>query len=189
MKRIRRLLLILIFLFPSVAPAASVIYLKNGSRLTTPAWSREGDMILFQTSAGVMGIENREVLKIVTDDAATTPEVEPPRPAGPAAVKGKETTPPAAAPEGKTSAAPAPATALKPAAEAADLDAFKARKRELQGQLDDAMARMRESARRQDEPTKEEARREMRAISARIYELTDEVKRQNKGVLPADWWK
>jgi len=188
MKRIPCLLLILIFLFPSVTPAASVIYLKNGSRLTTPAWSREGDMILFQTSAGVMGIENREVLKIVSDDAATTSEAAPPRPAAPA-VKGKEATPPAAAPEGKTSATPAPTTALKPAAEADDLDTYKARKRELQGQLDAAMARMRESARRQDEPAKEQARREMRAISAQIYELTDEVKRQNKGVLPADWWK
>lgn len=188
MKRIPRLLLILVFLFPSVTPAASVIYLKNGSRLTTPAWSREGDMILFQTSAGVMGIENREVLKIVSDDAATTLDAEPPRPAAPA-VKGKEAIPPVAFPEGKTSATPPPATALKPEAEAVDLDAYKARKRELQGQLDAALARMRDSARRQDEPAKEEARREMRAISAQIYQLTDEVKRQNKGVLPADWWK
>ncbi len=188
MKQIRRLLLILIFLFPSVTPAASVVYLKNGGRLTTPAWSREGDMIVLQTAAGQMSIERRDVLKIVSDDADA---LAVPAPAAPAAPQraGKDALPSPAAPSGGASPAVAPSPVPPPVAEKADLDAYKARKNELQGQLDAALARMRESARLQDEPAKEQARKEMREISARIYELTDEVKRVNNGILPPGWWK
>jgi len=188
MKQIRRLLLILIFLFPSVTPAASVVYLKNGGRLTTPVWCREGNMIVLQTAAGLMSIESREVLKIVSDDADA---VAAPAPAGPAAAEraGKDALPPPAAQAGAASPAVAPPPLPPPVAEKVDLNAYKARKIELQGELDVVLAKMREFARLQDEPAKEQARREMREISARIYELTDEVKRLNNGVLPPDWWK
>jgi hypothetical protein len=188
MKRIAFLLLMLIFLYPDVAPAVSVIYLKSGGRLTTPAWSREGDTIVLQTAAGLMSIESREVLKIVSDDAGT---LAVPAPAAPAAPEraGKDALQSPAAPANGSSPAVAPATLPPPVAEKVDLDVYKARKNELQEQLNAALARMREFARQQDESAKEQARREMREISARIYELTDEVKRVNNGVLPPGWWQ
>jgi hypothetical protein len=186
MQRLKLFLIILAFFYPSVASANSVIYLKNGGRLTTSAYWQEGEMLLFYIAGGVMGIEQASVLKIVEEKSTPSGETDAIIRTAPDKARISPSSPPPAIGQKKTSTSKT--AAVKPMKEPLDLAPYRQRHRELKAGLDDTVERLRRATRNQDDRAKESAREEMRKISGKIYDLTDEVKSKNDGSLPPDWW-
>ncbi len=58
----------------------------------------------------------------------------------------------------------------------------------LKGKIDESVASYLEASGNRDPEAKQKAREEMTDLSGQIYDLTDELKEKNKGVLP-EWWE
>ena len=65
---------------------------------------------------------------------------------------------------------------------------YKNKNLQLKAKLNEAIKRIRESSKNKDLEAKNKAREDMRKISGQIYDLADELKEKNNGVLPDDWW-
>lgn len=168
--------LAVVLVLPSIGEAAFVIHLKNGGRhITTHCWE-EGQELMFYAAGGVMGIQKQSVKVIEKKPVELRWETVPVLPAPRTEVTKPITEPPDKAKAVKTE-------------EKIDIEAYRNRKGQMTAELDRLSDKLREATRRKDQEAKNRAMEEMRAKSAEIYDLTDEVKKKNKGKLPDGWWK
>jgi len=161
-------------IFSAGGEAAYVIHLKNGGQFWTTHHWEEKQEVRFYVAGGVMGIEKDRVRKIeksiVDGDDVADVRVPEKRPA-----------------EAQTK----PEKTLIPQSpgEKIDLKAYQAKMAGLKTALSKTLTRIRKATAEKDLDAKREATEENRRISASIYQLTDELKERNNGLLPADWWK
>jgi len=169
-------LCLLSLLAPAVGNAAYVIHLRNGGKMATPQYWKEGQRVLFFVPAGVVGIEERMISRIETlaDEAVQVREIRRP-----------ERRPP----ESRAEQAPVAAqTSPQKKPKQFDLKAAQEKMALLKGALNSTLARIRKATSDGDSGAREEATTENRQISAEMYRLTDEVKENNHDKLPAGWW-
>ncbi len=153
-----------------------IITLKSGSQLRTDLYWEEGNQIKFQTKGGVTGIPEEFVASII--EKANDPTDSPPFP--PEISKEGQ--------EGKDAANRGKKKNRK-AEEVNPLKEFYEQKKEKELQLNEALARLRESTRNKDKTAKKKARQDMRKFAEEMYAIADEVKKRNGGKLPDHWWK
>lgn len=153
-----------IVFFVSSAPsyAGFLIQLKNGRTIYTEDYRIEGDQILLFLESGVVNISKGEVQSILQD----TREIEEGKKAPPEKLEEKITQ------EGRVSGK-------------ADIEYYKKKKREIQGRLDEAKKIYFDAANKSE---KDEARKIMLSISNELFNLQDEVRKNNNGIIP-NWWK
>ncbi|MCK4533920.1 MAG: hypothetical protein KAT81_00235 [Syntrophobacterales bacterium] len=175
MKKSILITIILFFLaltFPATGDAAYLIRLKNGGKFTTFKYWSEGNQIKFYIYGGVAGIKKDSVRKIEKTASENiiykklqsrqkVAEIPP----GTNDRKDEE-------PEEKL-----------------DINYYREQKSQLEATLDKTLDRLREATKNKDPKAKKNATDEMRKISAEIYDLTDELKKKNKGELPEGWWE
>jgi hypothetical protein len=169
-----------IFLIYPLAHAASyIIALKNGREVVTSRFWEEGNEIRFYSAAGIAGVQ-KDLVKFIKEVVATSQARTAP-------------TPEVLHPTGKTSAPPAkllgkePNTAANSPPEETDFASYRHKKAALMEQLDGATKQHLEASGAKNGAAKQRALEDMRAVSRRIYQLADELKEKNQGVLPA-WW-
>jgi len=171
---------------PLVSSASYLIQLKNGSEFLTPRYWEEGDQVKFHSHGGVVTVPKDSVREIKESDRVYREEIASKKDPK----KGKETD--------KESTSVPPQTAKLPDKEAdpevkkenekVDFEYYRKRKVMLKGEIDESVAKYLEASGNRDPEAKEKARREMTDISKQIFDLADELKEKNKGVLP-DWWE
>ncbi len=186
--RLLCMLLIMLLCFPADALPYFVIHLENGGRFTTFHCWEEGNEIRFHVPGGAMGVQKGTVKRIQRVDDRESPSA-----AAGSVVKeeGLKMDPePSSGKGGRESAGPdqKPAAAKDKGLGKQELDSLKEKKQLLTRKLDETLERLRQASRNQDEAEKEKTRQEMRGISKEIYDLTDDVRKRNNGVLPKDWW-
>jgi predicted transcriptional regulator len=148
--------------FAGVGNAAFRIALKGGREFITDQYWEEGNQIKFNYYGGVVGVAKDSVSKIEKTNA--------PAKAGTAAKTAPD--------EMRT----------KEGAGQVDIESYREKKSELRRKFDEASEKYRDAIRKQDLPGKEKASEEMREFSRQAYDLADELREKNKGVLP-DWWE
>ena len=189
MKKLILLLAMVYLLLPASALSDTyyLILLKNGGRLSTPRYWREGAQLYFYYLGGTVGIEKgeidriekyqRDTIKKETKDDGVTTSV---------ASGAKELPPlPLITEKAPESAKPAGANKVEEQVSIAD---YKNDKDRLTVELDILMERLREATRIRDNDAKEKIKEEIRKKSEQIYKITDQATEKNKGKLPAGWW-
>lgn len=161
--------------------ASYLIQLKNGGEFITTKYWIEGNQVVFFYGSGAAGIERTAVERVeisgkkpVTHMDTTSEnkqEKELPAPS-PAMEKTQET--------GKPPATNTPE-------EEVSIRSYKEKKDLLMVELNKLLEKQREAAKKGDLNNKEKAREEMVRTAKEIYNLTDEVKKKNKGKLPQGW--
>lgn len=193
----RKLLLvigtILVLIYPVTASAAFLIRLKNGGELKTNWYWEEASRIMFYTaSGGVFGIQ-KSLVKDITplESAPEETVVEQKEDKAPP----KDTMTGQSSDDSVTTVSP---QVTQPPVKAAEQTSgtentkintayYRDKKRELQGKIEQASIRYREATATEDPVAKEQARLDILEFTKQTYELADELKQQNGGVLP-DWW-
>jgi len=166
---------IVFFICPSVCLSSYLIELKNGSIFITYHYWAEGRQIKFYCSGGVVGIEKEFVKAIRKLDTAYKEEID-----------SKQDS---VDPKSKTNRKSGITTTEKKENGTVDLKYYIEKKIALTAELADSLERLREATRNKDPEAKNKSRDEMRKISAKIYDLTDELKEKNNGKLPEGWWE
>jgi hypothetical protein len=185
--QIRLLWIIFIFLFfcPVNAYPAFIICLKNGGTFVTNHYWAAGNEIQFLVRNGAIGIQKDSIKSIRKIDDINIIDT----------VADKDTT------DKKNKDIPAIEDIRKDAKidrqQAATVDktlqepvlaSLKEKKMALTRQLNEALERVRQATGNRKPEEKEKAMLEVREISKEIYDLTDDVRKRNNGVLPEDWW-
>lgn len=185
--KIMVLMLISFFVCPIWSHAAHVIHLKSGGRFVTPQyWEERSGMIFFFVSGGTMGIEKntvKNIEKTKLDDEYTLTQTEQALPRGSLTRQDesdKETVPDA---EGKS----VPSVNLKE--EKVDLKPYQDKMDTLTKELNATLARIKKAKANDNMMEKEAAIAENRKISDEMWKLTDELKKNNHGKLPDNWWE
>jgi hypothetical protein len=188
------LLALMIFQPRTLVWAASYqIHLKNGNEIKTSHYWEEGDEIKFYTYGGVAGIQKGLVSKVTTSnlnykqDSSSKEDSEKGR--ARSVLSGPESTESAQSRPGET-ASRADGSGEKKGSigGAVDFDYYRERKAALKEKFDNAMQRNEEAKARQDQEATALTRNEYLKYSKQLFELGDDLKRKNKGILP-DWWK
>jgi hypothetical protein len=173
--------------------AAYVIQLKNGHEFTTYHYWTAGDQILFYFADGIVGVDKDFVREVKKSKPVQRRIVESRQ----EVIGGKDSE------QGSTIASPT--TVPVPASEArrakpnqeekksqekapVDFAYYQQKNAELRGELEKALERYRSASASKDKEAKEKAREEFRAISKKLFALSDELKAKNNGVLP-EWWE
>lgn len=184
MRAIIAVFIVALYLHPAPAWASYLIKLKNGKEFVTSRYWEEGERIMFYTSGGTLGIEKDAISKIEESDRPV--ETETFIPEAPETAK-KETA--VQAPEAMEKEGEGAGTEKREENGKVDVERYRKKQMRLQGKFDEAYQRYLEATRNKDPDAKEKARKEMTESSRQLYELTDELKKKNEGVLPPDWWK
>ena len=172
------IVIIAFFICPSVCFSSYLIELKNGSTFITNHYWKEGRQIKFYYRGGVVGISKNLVQKISESDLPYKEEVveqkAPPTPDVP------EVAPKEAG--GKAD--------KKTDVESKEIDVeyYQRMNEELWDKYRDAKERYDQSKLHRDEFVGNEAKKEIKEALDKLTELSRELKKKNKGVLP-DWWK
>ena len=157
------------FMCSSVCFSSYLIELKNGSTFTTYHYWAEGRQIKFYCFGGVVGIEKDLIRKIRDSDLPYKEEVveekAPPKEAG---EKAREKT--------------------EAESKEIDVEYYQRMNEELWDKYRDAKERYDQSKVHRDELVGNEAKKEIKEALDKLTELSRELKKKNKGVLP-DWWK
>ena len=167
---------IVFFIYPSICLSSYLIELKNGSTFTTYHYWAEGQQIKFYFRGGVVGVEKEFVKAIRESDTAYKEEID----------SKQDSVDPKSKINGKSGIT---TTEKKEKYGTVDLKYYIEKKIALTAELDESLERLREATRNKDPEAKNKARDEMREISAKIYDLTDELKEKNNGKLPEGWWE
>ncbi len=179
--------MIALLIYPSICMASYLIQLTNGKKFIISEYWEEGNQVKFYYYGGLITIDKDQIQAITESDKAYVEEVldtRAPESPGigakqPAAetkvgakepVAGKKTGPE----KGKTE-------------EKVDIKYYKEKKAELMSELDETLKRVREATRNKDLEAKKKAKEDMRRVATQIYDLTDELKKENNGVLPDGW--
>jgi len=167
MKKFIPLIIIFFIICPSVCFSSYLIELNNGSKFITNHYWKEGGQIKFYYYRGVVGIPKNFVKAIRKSDIAYKEEIDSKQDSGD--------------PKGKINE--------KSGITPIDLEYYKEKKLLLEAELNRTLDKLREATRNKDPEAKNKARNEMREISTKIYNLTDELKEKNNGTLPEGWWE
>jgi hypothetical protein len=180
-----RPLLLLILLILSLSPATGessyIIHLKNGRQVSTPGYWTVGSYIYFHYPGGIVGFESATIARIETDKREF--------PAGSREAEPRKIPPPPSGADAKTAKEPAGKPEAAPDKPKLDLREAAQQKDRMISELDNLSDRMRETYQTRDKAARDKIREEMRNLSGRIYELTDQVTEQNQGKLPDGWWQ
>jgi len=167
---------IIFFICPSICFSSYLIELKNGSTFIINHYWEEGRQIKFYYYGGVVGIRKNFVKAIRESDMVYKEET--------GSKQG------GVDPKSKINEKSGITTIEKKEKNGTvDLEYYKEKKTALTAELDESLERLREATRNKDPEAKNKARDEMREISTKIYNLTDELKEKNNGTLPEGWWK
>ncbi len=164
-------------MLPALSEADYLIHLHNGGHLQATFYREQGNELYLFVPQGMIGISKDEVQKIeeLKEGSRTSDESSFRRTAEQKVPK-VQTSPE----EQKTG------TVEKE--EAVDLKAYKDKKDQMTAELDRLLEKQRQATSAGDSNAKEKIKEEIRKISEKIYQLTDEVTQKNKGKLPAGWW-
>ncbi|MCK9274445.1 MAG: hypothetical protein M0P57_05075 [Syntrophales bacterium] len=159
----------------SSADAQWRILLKNGGEfIAVSCWKEKGELKIYMHDivVGVKSHSVRKIEKIFVDEISVeeNKKAPPEDNALPASVE-EEKQNEEAEPQGRV-----------------DMNAYREKKERLESELEMTLTRVHEAAKIGDMVAKERAQEEMRETSARIYELTEELKQANNNTLPSDWW-
>lgn len=190
----KTLLVAIVFLsYPSICFSSYLIELKNGKEFITYQYWEEDNQIKFYFYGGLVGIQKESIRKIRESDVAPGEwidfekgiTIENETDKGPAIVSPESARRPSEkdGPEKKTGLEKGKTD------EKIDFEYYRREKLELTAELDKALERLREATQNKDPEAKKKAREDMRKVSGRIYDLTDELREKNNGVLPDDWWE
>ncbi len=175
MKKFIPLIIIPFIIWPAVCFSSYLIELNNGSTFITNHYWKERRQIKFYYYGGVVGIEKEFVKAIRESDAAYKEEIDSKQ-------NGVDT-------KSKINEKSDITTTEKKENGTVDLKYYMEKKTALTAELDESLERLREATRNKDPEAKNKARDEMRKISTKIYNLTDELKEKNNGKLPEGWWE
>ena len=202
-------LLVMTFLLtmPQARAASYLIQLKNGGELETYHYWEEGNDIRFYIYGGVAGIPKEFVKAIKGVDLLSQDKTgEGPTLPLPADQQLSKTVQPEnkkAGGEGPTLPLPADQRlseraqpenkkageeAKEQSSEKIDINYYKEKKLALKETFNEAWKRYIDATESKDLEAKKIALEEMRGFSKQIYDLADELKKKNQGVLP-DWWE
>ena len=173
---IAAIITIVFLICPSICFSSYLIELKNGSTFIINHYWEEGSQIKFYYYGGVVGIEKEFVKAIRKSDIAYKEEIDSKQDGVDPKSKINEKS-------GITT------IEKKEKYGTVDLEYYKEKKIALTAELDESLERLREARRNKDPEAKNKARDEMRKISTKIYDLTDELKEKNNGKLPEGWWE
>ena len=163
------------FIYPSICLSSYLIELKNGSTFITNHYWKEGHQIKFYYRGGVVGIPNNFIKAIRKSDIAYKEEID----------SKQDSVDPKSKINEKSGITP---IEKKEKYGTVDLEYYKEKKIALTAELDESLERLREATRNKDPEAKNKAKDEIRKISSKIYDLTDELKEKNNGTLPEGWW-
>ena len=181
-----------LLLCPSFGAASYLIRLNNGGQFVVSQYWEEDAQLKFYSHGGVVEIPKRSVAKIsetnVAYGAGTDSGFE-------ATVEDKVKQEPTIAPSGKGQI-PSQDDALRKKTrstrknkdEVIDFEYYQKKKWLLKAKVDEALERFREASSNKESQAKREAIQDMTRISDQIFDLADELKQKNGGVLPY-WWE
>ena len=172
-KSISVIVITLLFLISPVAGDASYrIRLKSGGEFTTHRYWSEGNQIRFYIYGGIAGIHKDSITKIEKTISEDRRDKEVPDRQKVAEIPPGRDKPKDERTEGKV-----------------DITYYKEKKLELEAELKRALDRVREADRNNDSQARDKAREDAKRISAKMYDLTDELIKKNKGKMPEGWWE
>lgn len=180
---------LIIAMLPALSLAEYIIHLKDGGQYTTRQYWHEGNQIKFMVSGGVIGFDKSEVQKIikVKDTAAEGDKATPNVPEGDEPAVKEKTAPEIKAPK---STGEKPAKAVSGVKDKkVDIAAYQAQMNKLKEAIEETLVRMKAADETKDMEARKEAEEDNRKISEQMWQLTNELKEKNNGVLPADWLK
>jgi len=165
MKNYIAVIITIVFLIcPSICFSSYLIELKNGSKFITYQYWAEGNRIKFYCYGGVVGIEKHLVREIRESDLPYKPEVTP-----------KEA--------GKKSGKKTDAESKE-----IDVEYYQRMNEELWEKYREAKERYDQSKLDRDEFARNDAKKEISEALDKLTELSRELKKKNKNILP-DWWQ
>ena len=195
MKSLILLSMVLFFLVSSLAWSNPYsIQLENGGQFITSQYWEEGNQIMFYIYGGIAGVQKNLVKSIkeskimyrANDESKVSESSRNDRKAsGPEKVENKEPV------KGESSTLAGTINKKKgekQGTEGMDFEYYRGAKIKLRAQFDQAREKYLEASSNKDPEAKELARKEMVEFSRQIYDLANELKRKNNGVLP-DWWE
>jgi predicted Zn-dependent protease len=165
---------------PSMGLASYLVQLTNGNQFITYGYYEDGSQIRFYSDGGAVAVPKAAVRQIKKSDIPVTEPTE----SQPVILSPKA---PQRLLKDDGWAEEAGGGAKKSGA-IASLDDYKQAKRLLRAELDKALAGFRLAAGQGNEAAKKKAITDITAASARVFRLTEEVKKRNNGILP-DWWE
>lgn len=190
--------ILIFFLNPLLCSAYYVIHLKNGRMFKTNHYWKEENKTLFYTNQGVFGVENDFIIKIeennFTDENKENSiiykeeENELVNNEGELASNIKEEGDVKEKDERVEEKIAERNEEEEDKKEKIDWEYYKKKDAELRDQLDQSLERFRQASGNKDSGAKKNVLKEMTKISKQLYDLADEVKEKNEGMLP-DWWR
>ena len=175
MKKLIPLIVIFFLICPSICFSSYLIELKNGSTFITNHYWKEKGQIKFYFRGGIVGIPKNFVKAIRESDIAYKEEIDS---------KKKRIDL-----ESEINEKPKiMGTEKKEKNGTVDLEYYKEKKLLLEAELNRTLDRLREATKNKDSKAKKKARDEVKKISAKMYDLTDELIKKNNGKMPEGWW-
>lgn len=172
MKRVIPIIVIIAFLTcPMVSYASYLIWLKNGGKLITYHYWEEGNQIMFYIYGGILGIQKDFVREIKESDLIYREETVEQKKPETAKIQEKKAD-----------------TENKKENEKVDLEYYRKKRAVLKDKLDEALRKYQEVSETKDYEAKKKVRKELTKLSGQLFDLADEVKKKNKGMLPT-WWE
>lgn len=177
------LVMTLILTMPQARAATYLIQLKNGGELKTYHYWEEDNDVRFYIYGGVAGIQKKYVktIKEVHEESTRQSPVDQ-------QLSETEQTEDKKAVEGAKERNPVKEEAKERNPVKIDIKYYKEKKAALKGKFDESWQRYIDATDNKDLETKKKAEEEMVGFSKQIYDLADEVREKNQGVLP-DWWE
>jgi hypothetical protein len=177
------LLLLVIILVGTSLPASSASYLlqlSNGAEFTTRHYWVEGDQVMFYIYGGAMGIQ-QDSIKNITESMVAVHET-----------RVRSSLPTKTVDQEVPRAVERPQTPIQGESKSddptLDVNAYRGKKRVLLTQLERVRKRYLDAMGKKESDGTERARQEMIEFGRQIYDLADQVKQKNQGVIP-DWWE
>ncbi len=177
MKNYIAVIITIVFLIcPSICFSSYLVELKNNSTFIINHYWKEGRQIKFYYYGGVVGIEKKFVKAIRESDIAYKEEID----------SKQDGVDPKSKINKKSDIIP---IEKKEKYETIDLEYYKEKKSLLEAELNRTLDKLREATKNKDSKAKKKARNEMKKISAKMYDLTDELIKKNNGKMPEGWWE
>ena len=184
MKRIYATVISILLLAPSVSFSSYLIELKNGSEYVTMRYWQSDENIQFYYHGGIVLIPE-DTVDTISESAEPYYEESAP------VENGSLSDTPAGT--SKSDSTDETDTHQREPIEDRDkkvaIQNYKDINSQLKDHLGSSLRSLRFATRNGDKAGKERARQEMMEYSRQMYELADELKEKNDGVLPEDWWE
>jgi len=164
------------FRCPSICFSSYLIELKNDSTFIINHYWKEGGQIKFYYYGGIVGIEKKFVKAIRESDIAYKEEID----------SKQNGVGPKSKINEKSGIIP---IEKKEKHETVDLEYYKEKKSLLEAELNRTFDKLREATKNKDQKARKKAKDEVKKISAKMYDLTDELIKKNNGKMPEGWWE